>query len=100
MREGLQKIVSTDETIVAIATPFGRSAIGIVRVSGPASVSITRGFFRSHAALAELKHKTAAIGTWIDNGEEVDDVVVMFFQAPYSYTGEDLVEISAHGNPL
>jgi tRNA modification GTPase len=98
MREGLHKIVSFDETIVAISTPLGRSAIGVVRISGNAAVHITGQLFRSSAPLV---HHRVSVGKWSDpEGNALDEVVVTFSRAPHSYTGEDLVEISAHGNPV
>jgi tRNA modification GTPase len=101
MREGLHKIVSADETIVAIATPFGRSGIGVVRLSGSDAGAIARRFFRPHAPAATLEHRIAVVGTWVDASDEpVDEVVMTFFRSPHSYTGEDVIEISAHGNPL
>lgn len=97
MREGLHKIVSLDETIVAISTALGRSAIGVVRISGTAALESVRRYFRSSAS---LEHHRVSIGTWHDlDGEAMDEVVVTFSKSPHSYTGEDLVEISAHGNP-
>src|SRR5881296_378595 len=101
MREGLHKIVSSDETIVAISTPLGRSGIGVVRISGAEAVAIASRFFSLHSAPAVLVHRTAAVGTWLDfRGDKIDEVVVTFFRAPHSYTGEDVVEISGHGSPL
>ena len=98
MREGLHKVVSADDTIVAIATPIGRSALGILRVSGSAAAEIGGRFFES---TTPLTHRRAVIGRWRDeNSELLDEVVVTLFQAPHSYTGEHLIEISAHGNPL
>jgi tRNA modification GTPase len=98
MREGLNKVVSTDETIVAISTPLGRSGLGVIRMSGKDALNIARRFFKTHT---RLEHHVAAVGLWVDcDGEEVDEVVVMVFHAPHSYTGEDIVEISAHGNPV
>jgi tRNA modification GTPase len=91
MREGLHKIVSSDETIVAISTPLGRSGIGVVRISGVQATEIAGRFFEP-----PLEHRTAIPGKWAD----LDEVVVTFFQTPNSYTGENVVEISAHGNPL
>ncbi len=101
MREGLQRIVSGNETIVAISTPLGRSGIGVIRLSGSAAVSITRQFFKSNSAQSKFVHRQATVGTWEwPAGERLDEVVVTFFQAPHSYTGEDVIEISGHGNPL
>jgi tRNA modification GTPase len=101
MREGLHKIVSVDETIIAIATPVGRSGIGVVRMSGTKVRAIAERFFRPHTANATLEHRSALVGTWVDaSGLSIDEVVLTFFRSPQSYTGEDVVEISAHGNPL
>lgn len=101
MREGLQRIVSSDETIVAISTPLGRSGLGIVRLSGLAALSITRKFFKFISPESDFEHRKALVGTWSGlSGECLDEVVVTFFQSPHSYTGEDVVEISGHGNPL
>ena len=98
MREGLHKVVSADDTIVAIATPIGRSALGIVRVSGNEAARIGGRLFESAVAPA---HRKAIVGRWRDENDElIDEVVVTLFQAPHSYTGEPLIEISAHGNPL
>jgi tRNA modification GTPase len=98
VRDGLQKVVSSEDTIVAISTPMGRSGIGIVRLSGSQAENIGNQFLKLHAPLA---HQHASVGQWKDqNGDVVDDVVATFFRAPHSYTGEDLLEISAHGNPL
>jgi tRNA modification GTPase len=98
MREGLDKIISLDETIVAAATPQGRSAIGIVRISGPDAFRIAKRHFQSKSA---VEHRRQILGTWKDlNGRTVDEVVSVFSLGPHSYTGEDVVEISTHGNPL
>lgn len=98
MREGLHKVVSSEDTIVAISTPRGRSGIGIVRLSGPEAEKIASRFLKLKTPLA---HQHAAVGQWQDaKGEIVDDIVAVLFRSPHSYTGEDLLEISAHGNPL
>jgi tRNA modification GTPase len=98
VREGLHKVVSSEDTIVAISTPMGRSGIGVIRLSGPEAENIASRFLKLKSPLA---HQHAAVGQWQDvNGEVVDDVVAVLFRCPHSYTGEDLLEISAHGNPL
>ena len=98
MREGLQKVVPTDDTIVAIATPLGRSGIGVVRISGAQSELIAARLFKAQTSLV---HRQSTAGRWIDaNGNVIDEVVATLFKAPYTYTGEDILEISAHGNPL
>lgn len=101
MREGLHKIVSVDETIVAVSTPLGRSGIGVIRLSGRDAVAITKGFFKPLSLGSSLEHRMAAVGVWRGrDGTEIDEVVVTVFRGPHSYTGEDVVEISGHGSPL
>lgn len=98
MREGLHKIASVEDTIVALSTPLGRSAIGIVRMSGPLALRIGGQFFRSSLPLS---HRQACVGRWqLSSDDVIDDVVAIVYKAPHSYTGEDVLEISAHGNPL
>src|SRR5437870_1625160 len=101
MREGLHKIVSSDETIVAISTPLGRSGLGVVRMSGREAAAITSRLFKSNSPNSVLEHRKAQVGAWMSvTGEEIDEVVVTLFRGPESYTGEDVVEISGHGNPF
>ena len=98
MREGLGKVVPTDDTIVAIATPLGRSGIGLVRLSGNLAQPIAQRFLNPNKLMT---HRQACVGLWTDgSGTVIDQVVATWFQAPHSYTGEDVVEIGAHGNPL
>jgi tRNA modification GTPase len=101
MREGLHKIVSDEETIIAIATPIGHSGIGVIRMSGRECLKIARRYFEPHSRTSEFQHRLALIGSWNDAAKNrIDEVVITFFQAPHSYTGEDVIEISAHGNPF
>ena len=85
-----------DDTIVAIATPAGRGGIGIVRVSGPAAVRIAARLSDRDAPLAP-RHATFSR---VDAGGTADQVILTFFPGPHSFTGEDVVEISAHGSPV
>src|ERR1700761_7599152 len=88
-----------NETIVAIATPPGRGGIGIVRLSGPDAIRIAEPMLRLRNPLA---HAHARFGDLLDpdTQEKLDEAVVTFFAAPHSYTGEDVVEIAAHGSPV
>jgi len=98
VREGLHKIGGFEDTIVALSTPMGRSGIGVVRVSGLLAAQLAGNFFRGSSALV---HSRAVVGSWKDpNDNLVDQVVAVFYKGPRSYTGEDVLEISAHGNPL
>lgn len=89
---------STDDTIVAIATPPGRGAIGIARLSGSEAMRIAMEVLERATPL-EPRHATftrvRAQGTWPG-----DEVVATYFQAPRSYTGEDIIEISGHGGTV
>lgn len=97
MREGLHKISGSEDTIVALSTPIGRSGIGVVRVSGSLASRVGSNFFRGSG----LVHSRAVVGCWMDSNDSVvDQVVAVFYKAPHSYTGEDVLEVSAHGNPL
>ncbi|MGC2620393.1 MAG: tRNA uridine-5-carboxymethylaminomethyl(34) synthesis GTPase MnmE [Acidobacteriaceae bacterium] len=87
------------ETIVAISTPPGRGGIGVVRLSGPHAGEIAHGLIRVRAPLEHGRARLAEIPD-PDSDGRIDEAVVTYFAAPRSYTGEDLVEISAHGSPV
>ncbi len=87
------------DTIVAIATPPGQGALGIVRLSGANAITIADVLF-SGPALSSKRGNTIHYGNIIDDkGGVVDEVLTSIFKAPRSYTGEDVVEISCHGSP-
>lgn len=90
---------STDDTICAIATAPGRGAIGIVRLSGPASHAVAAAVFSPMrgGSLAQLASGRTAFGKIVDGDELVDEAVALSFRAPNSYTGQDLVELQTHG---
>jgi tRNA modification GTPase len=87
------------ETIVAISTPPGRGGIGIVRLSGPHAREIGEGMIRLRAPLEPARAHMAEIPDPETEGK-IDEAVVTYFGAPHSYTGEDLLEIAAHGSPV
>ncbi|HET7633194.1 MAG TPA: tRNA uridine-5-carboxymethylaminomethyl(34) synthesis GTPase MnmE [Burkholderiales bacterium] len=85
-----------NDTIAAIATPPGRGGIGVVRISGNNLVS---GFAPLFQAAPEARH--AILTNFIDAaGEVIDRGIVLFFPAPHSYTGEDVLELHGHGGPV
>ena len=87
---------ATLDTIVALSTPTGRSAIGVVRLSGPAALQIAGRLLRR----GELRSRRASLDVLLGaDGEPIDEVVCTAFPGPRSYTGEDVVEISCHGSP-
>ena len=85
------------DTIVAIATPPGRGGIGIVRLSGPDAWRLLSSHLELRSPLSPGRARYCAI---VDNGARLDEGVVTAFAAPNSYTGEDVVEIAAHGSPV
>jgi tRNA modification GTPase len=88
-----------DDTIVALSTPPGIGAIGVIRLSGPQAITIVNSLFPSKNLLIQPSH-TAHVGLLRENGKVLDEVVITLFKAPASYTGENVVEISAHGSPF
>ena len=86
------------DTIAAIATPFGQGAISLIRVSGDRVREIIGEVFRS---VPMVQPRVATFGSIVDaDGNAVDQVLLTYFQNPASYTGEDLVEVSCHGGVL
>jgi len=94
----MQEFSGWDDTIVAIATPPGVGAIGVIRLSGPAAITIINDLFPSKNLAAQPSH-TAHVGFIKENEILLDEVVVTLYKNPKSYTGEDVVEISCHGSP-
>src|SRR3954447_24694054 len=91
---------SVSDTIVAIATPPGRGGIGVVRLSGPDAHAIARRLI-AHDADLQARHATLArLRAIRDEARVIDHALVTFFPDPHSYTGEDVVELSAHGSPV
>ncbi|MDI9364080.1 MAG: tRNA uridine-5-carboxymethylaminomethyl(34) synthesis GTPase MnmE [Flavobacterium sp.] len=93
------KLSGWDDTIVALATPQGIGAIGVIRVSGSKVFLVLDELFTSKKVSAQLSH-TILVGLLKDAGEVLDEVVLAIFKNPKSYTGEDVVEISCHGSPF
>ncbi len=96
----------SNETIAAIATAPGVGAIAIVRLSGPDAFEIARSIFSIDKNVlgqtVELKSHTVQHGYIVDSASEsiVDEVVLIPYKSPRSYTGEDLVEVTCHGGPV
>jgi tRNA modification GTPase len=91
-----------EETIVAIATPPGRGGIGIVRLSGPDARRLLLSHLELRSSLLPGRARYCAIidPGRSDRGARLDEGVVTYFAAPNSYTGEDVLEIAAHGSPV
>ena len=93
---------SDTDTIVALSTPFGESAIGIVRLSGNEAFSIINKFFspKNRKRFNQKNNFTIHYGYIADKKVLIDEVLVYIMKAPYTYTREDIVEISCHGGPI
>jgi len=93
----------SEDTIAAISTPMGRGGLGVIRLSGPLALAVTDSLFFSpdKQPLSTMTTHTLRYG-WIKDGDgnTVDEVIVSLMRSPRSYTGEDVVEISAHGGPV
>jgi tRNA modification GTPase len=87
-----------DDTIVALATAHGVSAIGVIRLSGPEAIRIADKLMPGKDLASKPSH-TIHVGFLKDGDQVLDEVVVSLFRAPRSYTGEDVAEISCHGSP-
>ena len=93
--------IFNEDTIAAIATPYGIGAISVIRISGPKSISSVSNIFKGKINLESAKPNSIIYGIILDTDKTtIDDVLVSIFKAPNSYTGEDSIEISTHGNPL
>ena len=94
----MRSLSGWDDTIVALATPPGVGAIGVIRVSGLKALEIVNELFPSKDLMAASSHM-AHVGLLKEGDRALDEVVATIFKAPRSYTGENVVEISCHGSP-
>src|SRR5579871_3681081 len=94
----LGKLIGWDDTIVALATPPGVGAIGVIRISGKKSFEVIDQLFSSKRISEQASH-TLHVGFFKEEEKILDEVVVSLFRQPKSYTGEDVIEISCHGSP-
>ena len=87
-------------TICALATPPGEGGIAVVRLSGPEAYPIAAKVFQPihrQKSVQAAKGYTALFGHYLLDGREMDETVALFYRAPHSYTGEDVIELSVHG---
>ena len=92
---------NADDTIVAVATPPGRGGLGVVRLSGPGAPTIAQALLGRSEPLPPRQATVARVlATTASGPVAVDQVVATAFQRPRSYTGDDVVELSAHGSPV
>jgi tRNA modification GTPase len=93
--------MKVNDTIIALATPSGAGAIGVIRLSGEDAIAMATPFFKSiHGKdLSKQKSHTILLGHIVDQEKTFDEVLISVFKGPHSYTGENVVEISCHGSP-
>ncbi|TWJ04942.1 tRNA modification GTPase trmE [Mucilaginibacter frigoritolerans] len=89
--------MTNSETIVALATPNGIGALGIIRLSGPDAITIANSVFKGKDLTQQASH-TIHFGNIVDGDVILDEVLMSLFVAPRSYTRENVVEISCHGS--
>ena len=94
----MQQFTEWDDTIVALATPPGVGAIGVIRLSGKHAFPIINRLYAAKDLQQQASH-TICVGMLRENGVALDEVVLSLFRGPASYTGEDIIEISCHGSP-
>lgn len=93
--------ITTNDTIIALATPSGAGAIAVIRLSGADAILLVSNHFIStyNKKLKKQKSHTILLGNIVDGDRTLDQVLVSVFKNPNSYTGENVVEISCHGSP-
>ncbi|WP_215539179.1 tRNA uridine-5-carboxymethylaminomethyl(34) synthesis GTPase MnmE [Borreliella bavariensis] len=98
----MSKLFERDDDIVALATPFLSSALCVIRSSGASSISKFSKIFSNHSALNSAPGNTIHYGYILDNENncKVDEVVVCLYRAPKSFTGQDSIEVMAHGSVI
>lgn len=100
----MNKLGDLQDTIVALATAPGISAIGVIRLSGGDALTIADKIFKGKSLLAQASHtihfgNIVSLANGLEPGAVIDEVVVSLYLNPKSYTGENTVEISGHGSP-
>ncbi len=93
-------VIFMPDTIVALATVFGRSGIGVIRLSGSDSFSISQKLVRDENLTFRPRFAYLDQIRDLDTSEVIDEVLITYFKAPHSFTGEDVIEISCHGSPV
>lgn len=91
----------SNDTIIALATPFGIGAIAVLRLSGAGAIDLVDNCFEPRAKKKSLKNvasHTVHLGYIMDEQRIVDEALVTVFKGPHSYTGENVVEVSCHGS--
>src|SRR5690348_7964245 len=88
------------DTIVALATPLGRSGIGVIRLSGDDALGIVRKIVNDREFSPEPRRSFLHQLCNLDGSQVIDRALITYFRSPNSFTGEDVLEISCHGSPV
>jgi tRNA modification GTPase len=88
--------MSEQDTIVALATPPGRGGVGIIRLSGPDALAIAKDVVKQNL---QPRHATY-LNFFLGDARVIDQGIAIYFKAPHSFTGEDVVELQGHGGPV
>ena len=94
------KFETMQDTIAALATPTGRSGIGVIRLSGDNSIEIIRRLIRDKTFNPEPRFAHLKKIRDLETDEVLDEVIITYFKSPQSFTGEDVIEIACHGSPI
>ena len=91
----------SDGTIIALSTPQGSGALGVIRLSGSLAFEKTQLFFtpKGNKKLEDIQANQTYLGVFKNDNVLIDEVLLTFFKGPHSYTGEDVIELSCHGSP-
>src|SRR5215469_8132943 len=92
--------MTLEDTIAAISSPIGEGAVAVLRLSGPGALDVLSRVFRGVTSSVKFVPRRVVFGEIHDAAGKIDEVLVTYFRAPKSYTGEDVVEISCHGGVL
>ena len=93
MYNNIMNIIQEFDTIAAVATPLGTGGVGVIRISGDKSFDIIQKIFKG----TKLEAGKISHGWIIDGDTKIDEVIILVFKSPNSYTGEDVIEIQCHG---
>lgn len=88
------------DTIAAISTPAGQGAVALLRISGSSALDVAACVFRGKQPIRSIRARVAYFGGLFDGEQKLDEVLLTYFAAPASFTGEDVVEIACHGGTL
>ncbi|MFA5561641.1 MAG: tRNA uridine-5-carboxymethylaminomethyl(34) synthesis GTPase MnmE [Eubacteriales bacterium] len=96
------KVTDLNQTIAAVSTPPGKGGVALIRISGTDAFDIADTCFapRSQKKLRDYPPRTAVYGGILYKGQQIDDGIAIAYRAPFSYTGEDMVELCCHGGVL